>query len=98
VSLAIDDVVAALTVAYDFLTGALFVPIVLGLLWSRGTSRAAVASMAVSSVVVLVLLFARGLYSNAPIIWGLVSSLVVFVAVSLLPERSAAPERARLTT
>ena len=91
VALVIDDVVAALTVAYDLLTGALFVPIVLGLLWSRGTSRAAVASMSVCAVdLVLVLLFTRGLYSNAPIIWGLVSSLVVFVGVSLLPERGDA--------
>ncbi len=99
VSLVIDDVVAALTVAYDLLTGALFVPIVLGLLWPRGTSRAAVASMSVSAVIVVVLLFTRGLYSNAPIIWGLVSSLVVFVGVSLLPERGEARGRApRLTT
>jgi solute:Na+ symporter, SSS family len=99
VSLVIDDVVAALTVAYDLLTGALFVPIVLGLLWPRGTSRAAVASMSVSAVIVVVLLFTRGLYSNAPIIWGLVSSLVVFVGVSMLPERGEARGRApRLTT
>ena len=38
VSLVLNDVVGALTVAYDLLTGALFVPIVLGLLWSRGTA------------------------------------------------------------
>ncbi len=36
VSLVLNDVVGALTVAYDLLTGALFVPIVLGLLWPRG--------------------------------------------------------------
>jgi SSS family solute:Na+ symporter len=83
VSLVLNDVVGALTVAYDLLTGALFVPIVLGLLWTRGTARAAVASMAVSSVVVVVLLFASGLYSNDPIIYGLLSSLVVYVGVSL---------------
>ena len=48
---------------------------------------------------VLLAPFSRGLYSNAPIIWGLVSSLVVFVGVSLLPERSEATGRApRLTT
>jgi SSS family solute:Na+ symporter len=75
VSLIVNDVVGALTVAYDLLTGALFVPIVLGLLWSRGTARAAVASMAVSSVVVVVLLLTSGLYSNDPIIYGLLSSL-----------------------
>jgi SSS family solute:Na+ symporter len=83
VSLVVNDVVGALTVAYDLLTGALFVPIVLGLLWARGTARAAVASMAVSSVVVVVLLFTSGLYSNDPIIYGLLSSLVVYVGVSL---------------
>ena len=83
VSLVVNDVVGALTVAYDLLTGALFVPIVLGLLWSRGTARAAVASMTVSSVVVVVLLFTSGLYSNDPIIYGLLSSLVVYVGVSL---------------
>lgn len=83
VSLIVNDVVGALTVAYDLLTGALFVPIVLGLLWSRGTARAAVASMAVSSIVVVVLLFTSGLYSNDPIMYGLLSSLVVYVGVSL---------------
>jgi solute:Na+ symporter, SSS family len=92
VSLVINDVVGALTVAYDLLTGALFVPIVLGLLWSRGTARAAVASMAVSSVVVVVLLFTSGLYSNDPIIYGLLSSLAVYVGVSLAAEpRRVAP-------
>jgi SSS family solute:Na+ symporter len=86
----INDVVGALTVAYDLLTGALFVPIVLGLLWSRGTGRAAFASRAVSSVVVVVLLFTSGLYSNDPIIYGLISSLVVYVGVSLMPARAKA--------
>jgi SSS family solute:Na+ symporter len=83
VSLVLNDVVGALTVAYDLLTGALFVPIVLGLLWSRGTGRAAVASIAVSSVVIVALMITSGLYSNDPIIYGLLSSLVVFVGVSL---------------
>ena len=91
VSLVLNDVVGALTVAYDLLTGALFVPIVLGLLWARGTARAAVWSMAVSSVVIIVLLFTSGLYSNDPIIYGLLTSLVVYVGVSLVPARREAP-------
>jgi solute:Na+ symporter, SSS family len=89
VSLVLNDVVGALTVAYDLLTGALFVPIVLGLLWARGTSRAAVASIAVSSVVIVALMIISGLYSNDPIIYGLLTSLVVYVGVSL----ASAPER-----
>lgn len=91
VSLVLNDVVGALTVAYDLLTGALFVPIVLGLLWSRGTATAAVASMAVSSVVIVALMIISGLYSNDPIMYGLLTSLVVFVGVSL----ATSPEPAR---
>ena len=83
VSLALNDVVGALTVAYDLLTGALFVPIVLGLLWTRGTGRAAVSSIAVSSVVIVTLMITSGLYSNDPIIYGLLTSLVVYVGVTL---------------
>jgi SSS family solute:Na+ symporter len=84
VSLILNDVVGALTVAYDLLTGALFVPIVLGLLWPRGTAQAAVASIVVSSVVVVVTMIVEGLYANEPIIYGLLASLVVFVGVSLV--------------
>jgi solute:Na+ symporter, SSS family len=93
VSLVLNDVVGALTVAYDLLTGALFVPIVLGLLWSRGTSRAAVASIAVSSVVIVAMMIISGLYSNDPIIYGLLTSLVVFVGVSLDTAPAERPAR-----
>jgi SSS family solute:Na+ symporter len=84
VSLILNDVVGALTVAYDLLTGALFVPIVLGLLWPRGTAQGAVASIVVASVVVVVTMIVEGLYANEPIIYGLLSSLVVYVGVSLV--------------
>jgi solute:Na+ symporter, SSS family len=98
VSLVLNDVVGALTVAYDLLTGALFVPIVLGLLWSRGTGRAAVASIAVSSVVIVAFMIISGLYSNDPIVYGLLTSLVVFVGVSLAtaPARTAAADGAKV--
>jgi solute:Na+ symporter, SSS family len=100
VSLVLNDVVGALTVAYDLLTGALFVPIVLGLLWSRGTGRAAVASIAVSSVVIVALMIVSGLYSNDPIIYGLLTSLVVYVGVTLAtsPGRDETPEMANAVT
>jgi hypothetical protein len=48
-SLAVDDVVNALTVGDDVLTGARFVPILLGLFWPRANGRPAVASIAVSA-------------------------------------------------
>ncbi len=74
----------ALTVAYDLLTGALFVPIVGALFWRRATAVGALASMIAGSVVVVVFMVVDGLFANTPIIWGLLVSLVVFVVVSLL--------------
>lgn len=87
IALVVRDVVGALTVAYDLLVGALFVPIVGAFFWRRATSKGALISMAISSVVVVVLLFWRGLLSNDPIIYGLLTSLVVFVVASLLTQR-----------
>jgi solute:Na+ symporter, SSS family len=87
ISVAVSDIVGALTVAYDLLTGALFVPIVAALFWRRATTAGALASIVVSSVVVVVLLVTRGLASNDPIIYGMLTSLVVFVVVSLLTPR-----------
>ena len=80
----VSDVVGALTVAYDLLTGALFVPIVGALFWRRATGAGALASMVVGSVVVVVLMITQGLLSNSPIYGGMLASLVAFVVVSLL--------------
>jgi solute:Na+ symporter, SSS family len=98
ISLIVSDVVGALTVAYDLLTGALFVPIIGALFWRRATAAGALASMVAGSVVVVVFMIVDGLFANTPIIYGLLVSLVVFVAVSLLTpgpsgERMSAWER-----
>jgi solute:Na+ symporter, SSS family len=87
ISVAVSDVVGALTVAYDLLTGALFVPIVGALFWRRATTAGALSSIVVSSVLVVVLLVVFGMASNYPIIFGMLASLVVFVVVSLLTPR-----------
>ena len=87
ISVAVNDVIGALTVAYDLLTGALFVPIVGALFWRRATAAGALASMAAGSVAVVIFMVKDGLFANSPIIWGLVASLVAFVVVSLLTPR-----------
>ncbi|TCJ19673.1 sodium:solute symporter [Rubrobacter taiwanensis] len=84
IAIAVGDVVGALTVAYNLLTGALFIPIVGALFWRRATGAGALAAMLVSSGVVIALMYTRGLFSNDPIIYGMLASLGVFVAVSLL--------------
>lgn len=45
--------------------------------------------MIVSSIVVIVLMATRGLFSNDPIIYGMLVSLVVFVGVSLLTPKAS---------
>jgi solute:Na+ symporter, SSS family len=80
----LQDVVAALTVAYDILVGGLLVPILGGLVWRRGTNVGAVAAMAVGTVATLATMFHVGdIYANEPIYVGLASGLLVFAAGSL---------------
>ena len=78
----LQDVVNALTVAYDILVGGLLVPILGGLVWRRGTNTGALAAMAVGTVATLAAMFIFGIEANEPIYWGLASGLVVFVAAA----------------
>lgn len=94
VSLAIlvDDVVAALTIAYDILVGGLLVAIIGGLLWKRGNGLGAAASMAAGTLVTLGTMIVLeiqaenkfdGVYANEPIYFGLIASALTFIVVSL---------------
>jgi SSS family solute:Na+ symporter len=78
------DVIAAITVAYDLLVGALFTPVIGAMLWRRGTAVGALASIAVGGLAVVVLLFVRGIDSDAPIYGGLFLSVAAYFTVSLL--------------
>lgn len=80
----IGDVVNALTLAYNLLTGAIFVPILGAFFWKGATWQGALASIVLSAAVVVASMAAYGFGSNLPILYGLGSSLIAFVAVSLL--------------
>lgn len=93
ISIVVNDVVFALTIAYDILVGGLLVAIIGGLVWKRGTGLGAAWSMAVGCALTLVMLIlyatsiipsADGIYANEPIYFGLIASLLVYVVVSLL--------------
>jgi solute:Na+ symporter, SSS family len=79
----LQDVVAALTVAYDILVGGLVVPILGGLVWRRGTNIGALAAIVVGTVATLAAMFATDIFANEPIYIGLASGLVVYVVGSL---------------
>lgn len=82
-AIALNNVVEALTVAYNLLVGGLLVPILGGLLWKRGTAQGALASVTVGGLAVVGLMAYYGILANEPVYYGLLASLVVHVAVSL---------------
>ncbi|MFL4904282.1 sodium:solute symporter [Streptomyces sp. MMS24-I2-30] len=83
-AIALNDVVEALTVAYNLLVGGLLVPVLGGLLWKRGTVQGALASVLVGGLAVIGLMASFGILANEPVYYGLLSSLAVYVVVSLL--------------
>lgn len=81
----LQDVVAALTLAYGILVGGLLVPILGGLVWRRATRSGALAAMAVGTVATIgTMLLLGDLYANEPVFAGVGTGLVAFVVVSLL--------------
>ncbi|MFD0025963.1 sodium:solute symporter [Streptomyces sp. NPDC058382] len=83
IAIALNNVVEALTVAYNLLVGGLLVPILGGLLWRRGTAAGALAAVAVGGVAVIGLMAGYGILANEPVYYGLLASLAVYVIVSL---------------
>ncbi|MFE1951209.1 sodium:solute symporter [Streptomyces sp. NPDC059524] len=82
-AIALNNVVEALTVAYNLLVGGLLVPILGGLLWKRGTAEGALASIAVGGLAVIGLMWHYGILANEAVYYGLAASLVTYVVVSL---------------
>ena len=80
----IHDVLVALDIAYAVLSGAIFVPIILGFFWKRATAKAAFYSIIVSTLVILTNLAIEGPTSTNSIIYGIVSSIIVMVVVSFM--------------
>ncbi|KRE27405.1 sodium:solute symporter [Mycobacterium sp. Soil538] len=86
----LNDVVAALTIAYDILVGGLLVAILGGFLWKRATGTGALWSMAVGTVVTLgTMVIVGDVLANEPIYYGLAASLVVYVVASLATPRTS---------
>jgi SSS family solute:Na+ symporter len=86
----LNDVVNALTIAYDILVGGLLVAILGGFLWKRATGVGALCSMAAGTVVTLGTMVIFGVAANEPIYYGLVASLIAYVVGSMLSPRTPA--------
>ncbi|GGE17054.1 3-guanidinopropionate transporter [Marinithermofilum abyssi] len=91
----IQDVIVALDVAYAFLSGSIFVPVMAAFFWKRATSQGVWLSILVSGAVVLATLILKGITSTDPIIYGIVSSLIILVATSLLGAKPQPAEQGK---
>ncbi|MFC5801412.1 sodium:solute symporter [Streptomyces formicae] len=83
IAIALNNVIEALTVAYNLLVGGLLVPILGGLLWKRGTVHGALSSVVVGGLAVIGLMWHYGILANQPVYYGLLASLATYVVVSL---------------
>ena len=77
------SVVEALTVAYNLLVAGLFIPILGGLIFKRGTIVGVMAGMILGAITTIVIMITMGIYSNEAIYLGLIASLLGYVIGSL---------------
>jgi SSS family solute:Na+ symporter len=80
----IQNILVALDMAYAILSGAIFVPLVLGLFWKRVTSTAAFSAIIASSIVILITFIIYGVTSTLPIIYGIITGVIFIVGVTLV--------------
>jgi solute:Na+ symporter, SSS family len=86
VACVMHDVIAALTVGYDLLVGAIFVPTLAAMVADRGSPTAALISIMASALVVVTLILVCGIDSTVPIYGGLAVSTAIFLIGSALTQ------------
>ncbi len=90
IALLVNDVINALTLAYNLLVGGMLVPLVGAVYWRRATTAGAISSMLMGSLTAVLLMIKDGLEANTPIYYSLIAGLLVFVIVSLCSNWSSA--------
>jgi len=90
IALAVNDVISALTLAYNLLVGGMLIPLMGAIFWKRATTAGAIASMSLGFATALLFMVKDGLDANTPIYYSLAVGLVSFVLVSLLSRRPVA--------
>lgn len=83
IALGIKDVLVSLDVAYAYLSGCVFIPLIASFILKRFNPNAGLASIATSFVVVTTLFFKFGITSNYPILAGIAVGLVVYGIVNI---------------
>ena len=88
---ALKDVVTALTIGSAIVVTGLFVPIIGGMIWKRGTIVGAIASIVVGIIVTFGDMAIAGIDADEPIYAGMIGGLIAYVIGSLLSQPTPAP-------
>jgi len=84
IALLVDDVLSALTLAYNILVGGMLIPLIGAIFWKRATPAGAMASMVLGASTAVLFMIKDGIDANTPIYYSLAVALLSYVAVSLL--------------
>lgn len=92
IALALQDVLVALDIAYAFLSGSIFFPVLAALFWKGIHPKVVLVSMLTSGIVVIATLIIKGPSSLEGIIYGLIASgLSLGIGGILTRSKTAAP-------
>ncbi len=83
IALLVDDVLSALTLAYNILVGGMLIPLIGAIFWKRGTAAGATTSMVLGALTALAFMVIDGIDANTPIYYSLAIGLFSYIAVSL---------------
>ena len=86
----LKDVLVALDVAYAYLSGTVFIPVLASFVLKRFSPKAGLFSLGASSLVVTGLFFKFGFTSNYPILFGMLTGLIVYAVVNLIDKNKVA--------
>lgn len=83
----IQSVLVALDVAYAFISGCIFVPLVFAFIMKKVSAKAGLLSLVCSFITVLIFLIKDGLTATTPIMFGILASAVVFFLVNAIDRK-----------
>ena len=83
----IQSVLVALDVAYAFISGCIFVPLVFAFLLKKVSAKAGLLSLLGSFITVVAFMIKDGLAATTPIMFGMLVSAVIFFGVNAMDKR-----------
>ncbi|MDH6365356.1 SSS family solute:Na+ symporter [Enterococcus sp. PF1-24] len=89
VAILVGNIISALNIAYSFLTGTLFVPIIAAFFLKKVTAKTVTAGILVSFMAVLVSLIIFTPDSLLPILIGIAINVVIIVCSFLFPQKTS---------